>query len=421
MKTAVVNAALNTVTGNQDITLPGLGWTPKAVEVIVTDTATPDVDSVHARFSIGYWDGSLVWSCGAGHQDGVATTNTRRFSSLTYLGRVMTGSGSILAGFEPVAFIPDGIRINVTAAPATGYRIQVRLFGGDDFQAKVWIDQFGSTAKNQECGFAAKATFVATIAATAYETVTTSAALSFGFGVVGAGQACIAQTDRDGQATVNSAGAVMDGRVCQFISNTPALSWGATISAYANGVRVTPTAGTSSSYIGGMAFTCTGNVWAGTVTLPGGTGSDWSVSDPGWRPQYVNLIASAGDATGLKTGATEAFAFSNGASDGTREGSIGWRSADDQPDGETASYSSGGVIWNNTPLGVAQYRMSGLGFSSTGFHIPSTGIATASPPGGIGRVGIAFAIESESGGAGPDYPAKKKKLAAAVHYPGGVL
>lgn len=127
----VVRTALNTGTGTQDIT-GDLGGATAVGAVLVLGRQTADGIVAHAAIGIGACSGSSERGAIAlSSQDNVSTAdNNYRTETDECVVLLDPTSGAVLqveADFS--AFIADGVRINVTTAPGSGYLLIAFLIG----------------------------------------------------------------------------------------------------------------------------------------------------------------------------------------------------------------------------------------------------------------------------------------------------
>lgn len=118
MGVEVTRVALNTSTGNQDITISGFG-TPSAAIFIYTNALTDDTVIDDAVLGVGFAGGGGENTCCIRDEHNQGTTNTSRAHSASAVISLPAATGaSEDIGASFVAWITDGVRINVDNAGA---------------------------------------------------------------------------------------------------------------------------------------------------------------------------------------------------------------------------------------------------------------------------------------------------------------
>jgi hypothetical protein len=148
---AQTRVALNTSTGTQDVTTSDMGGlTPKAVILIATRCVTDGTAVDGSGFYIGASDGTNEWTNGYEEQHAQATMNTY-WNQDTTANRILTiydgaAGGSVEATIDFDSFIADGVRINLTDAPASAFLLTAILFGGTDLSVHAGTQDLGNVA-----------------------------------------------------------------------------------------------------------------------------------------------------------------------------------------------------------------------------------------------------------------------------------
>ena len=75
VKCAVTRVACNTSTGNQDITISGLGWTPKLAVFYLSYADTDGTLAAHSCMSVGFFDGTSGGYLSGYNVDASASSN----------------------------------------------------------------------------------------------------------------------------------------------------------------------------------------------------------------------------------------------------------------------------------------------------------------------------------------------------------
>jgi len=138
VKVRTTRVALNTSTGNQDITISGLGAASeiKAAMFIVTEATVDATDTNEARYSLGITDGSTHRVVSAQSQHSSGSTDTDSRSATDEVIQILTTTGTIDMEANFVTFITDGVRINIGNA-GTAKLCTVVLWAGTDVSAEV--------------------------------------------------------------------------------------------------------------------------------------------------------------------------------------------------------------------------------------------------------------------------------------------
>jgi hypothetical protein len=148
---AQTRVALNTSTGTQDVTTSDMGGlTPKAVILIATRCVTDGTAADGSGFYMGASDGTNEWTNGYEEQHAQATMNTY-WNQDTTANRILTiydgaAGGSVEATIDFDSFIADGVRINLTDAPASAFLLTAILFGGTDLSVHAGTQDLGNVA-----------------------------------------------------------------------------------------------------------------------------------------------------------------------------------------------------------------------------------------------------------------------------------
>lgn len=125
----VVQAAMRTTTGTQDLTVSGFG-TPKAAFCTLTNGTANGTTVSHALISLGATDGTRQWAISGRSKDAVTTTVAGRRANTTDMVLLADQDGTVIVRAQFSAWVTDGIRINVSVAPAAAYLLNCSLFGG---------------------------------------------------------------------------------------------------------------------------------------------------------------------------------------------------------------------------------------------------------------------------------------------------
>lgn len=139
VKVRCTRVALNTSTGNQDITISGLGSASeiKAAMFIVSNATADATDTDHAKISIGFTDGTNHRVVGNHSRHAQASTDILKIGTTDEVIQIIADDGSgvdIEANF--VSFITDGVQINIGNEGAA-LLCTVILWVGTDVNAEV--------------------------------------------------------------------------------------------------------------------------------------------------------------------------------------------------------------------------------------------------------------------------------------------
>lgn len=130
-------------TGTQDFTVSGLGANTniKGAIILISEGVTDDTVRDHARWSVGFTDGTRHRSIGVMSADNVADSVCKTAGSSGYLGRLVNTAGTAnVAQAEFSAFITDGIRLNFSAVDGLAHQVIVILLAGTGMTVRV--DEF---------------------------------------------------------------------------------------------------------------------------------------------------------------------------------------------------------------------------------------------------------------------------------------
>jgi hypothetical protein len=296
---AVVRAAANTATGNQNFTTTDLGGlTPSAALFIATRAVTNNTAAAHAPICIGAATStSQRWAMFSTSQDGQADTAVTRRAATTQCLMIPLAGGGIDGEADFVSFITNGVQINWTDAPANAYLITVVLF------ANLSGAYAGTFAPGTSVGAAVDVTapnfqpdlvFLASHGDAFDDTSSAFHSPGFGWAVRDGSntQLSVMQSEQDGQAAGTPRAYLSTSYGIATLSvNSNNLLWASEIGSFdSQGFSATlriASAGTDE--VGYLALALNGdNVWAGTHATPTATGNQASTA-PGFRPQAVFL------------------------------------------------------------------------------------------------------------------------------------
>lgn len=126
---ALVQNAARTTTGTQDYTVSGFG-TPKLAMFFVTFATANNTETAHAVLGIGSTDGTRNVSTTYSDKDAVATTVCKSRGNTSNCVLLHNQDGTVIGRAAFSSWITDGVRINWSTAPASGYLVTCLLVGG---------------------------------------------------------------------------------------------------------------------------------------------------------------------------------------------------------------------------------------------------------------------------------------------------
>jgi len=134
-----VTAAANTSTGNQTFTDSNFGdKSPKLAIFEITSVLTDSTLTVHNRWGMGAATASNQACARYLDEDAVGTTNAVRSGETSFCIAIsITNAASVEGEASWVSFTTNSVTINWTNALTNAYLVNVRLYGGDDFQGHV--------------------------------------------------------------------------------------------------------------------------------------------------------------------------------------------------------------------------------------------------------------------------------------------
>lgn len=324
-KIRVVQAALNTTTGNQDITLAGFG-TPTACVVVVTPATTNGTAANDAFMSFGVATSSTNrWAGSVADEHGAATTDMYRSFYTDEVIDLKDEAGTQLVDADFVSFITDGIRINITTAPASAYLAMVLLI----IATNQYANYFTLSTENTEVDVTDPTFEPEVLIPFSYNLGGTgeNAFHNHSFGLVHNGasvtQACIARANNEGQATSANHTTLFSTRgAAQISNNTGATNWTCEFSNFdASGFSATARDGNSGGdSVGYLALDFNGelDISLDIIDSPTSTGNH-SETSPGLQPEAVFQLLSRCAAVDTLEADADAGAFAVSMFDATSE------------------------------------------------------------------------------------------------------
>jgi hypothetical protein len=308
VKTAVTRAALNTVTGTQDFTVPGLGWTPKAAIFIFGSSTADATPTTNAAGSFGATDGTNQWVTAWCSSPGPRRTSMTGQVIAEVLGN--SGATTISAAFD--SFISNGVRINITD-PGGPCLVTVVLFGGGDLTAKAGVSDLTTqnNAVTATPGFQTNALITAHSEQPFNSVINTNASANIGYAsydgttILQGGDAH--QFGTPGSVR-SSAGAVVSTGCVAFNGAQYAELTSVTSTQFSLTSRLTNLTGLSVGWLA-LNFNGQAQAWVGVQNSPTATGSK-DFTGASFTPSFSMFSTNRDTATATSQVNGEGFAWS---------------------------------------------------------------------------------------------------------------
>lgn len=122
-----------------DFTIPALGFTPKAVEIIAVNATTNAVIATSFAFSHGYADASNQGVSGSSALDNPSgnSETSRCYSESLVIRLLDPGTTTVDGAFSFNSFIANGVRLNNSNFPSAANFALMTFFGGSDLSVAV--------------------------------------------------------------------------------------------------------------------------------------------------------------------------------------------------------------------------------------------------------------------------------------------
>jgi hypothetical protein len=404
--TAVTRFALGGA-GNQDITTTDIGGlTPVAVLFIGSFGITDGTAAAHNVVSVGA-------ATGASNEWVIGTTDEDSTGGVSDTDRIMRNDSCILfstpgaqaedgrANF--VQFITNGVRINVSNAPAASYLVTAVLFAGTDLSAQADIFQMDSTQDNtvdvNTVGFEPDALITATSQRNALDAYVNSSPPGLGF-VHNDRAAGITQRSTYVMSSNNQNPTAIGSRMTESYGCMSGNGTGGAIVAAefgtfdANGFSCTTRLFGFGMYVGFLALRFGSGPfvesYVGTYDTPTVTGIDIE-SGPAFFPQLVLMIGSQIVAVDTQEEDADAGCLCYSSFDGDDEYCVAWNSQDNVAgDSVTQSLSDDQAINLPDDDGSQGIEATFSSFDGNGFRLNYSAVK------GTARKFIVLAIEDEA-------------------------
>ena len=399
VNTAVTDAEAQVGTGNQDITITSLGWTPTAYICWTSAAVTDGVDAAHWVTSLGMSDDTREACLSSSVEDANSGSDSYREMDSDVVVRLHNGTtGATDALATHVAMISDGVRINWSNTHTNRVRMHFLFLGGTSLSIHVGNDTHpgGADVANDttDPGFQPDAVLYASSTGSIDAGATANTYNSLA-GADASRQALVTAYDQDGQATVACTQLNYDNRVMQSMSNSTTINrYIEHTSMLATGFRTTlrQVAGSNAMDFSYMALKSTTNsMFVGMVQGPAsGTGTK-AVTGIGFKPQAV-CLAAQGNVTlnSVSSSGAEVAALSIGLFDGTRETSVGGYNDDAQTTSVAKSRWNSTALFLDDGAGTTQFDAAFTSFDADGYTLNYTTNAPSQP------YMLVFAIEEDS-------------------------
>lgn len=167
-----------------DFTIPALGWTPKAVEIIAVNATANATIAANFAISHGYADASNQGVCGSSALDNPSGNSeaSRCYSESRVIRLLDPGTDTVDGAFSIDSLIANGVRLGNDNFPSAANFALITFFGGADLSVAVRnVLLTGSSPSISSLGFDPNfALFAGIETASSAETVEDDAQISHG-------------------------------------------------------------------------------------------------------------------------------------------------------------------------------------------------------------------------------------------------
>lgn len=356
-------------TGNKDLTIPGLGWTPKAVRFVVTTNTADGAWASALGFGLGATDGTSQWAHAIVSRSGVAGSDSGRRGindGCILLIQTMSAHGGAV-GHEAnfVAWIADGVRLNFITNAGSGCTVTATFFGGVDLSAAAGVATVvtGGGAATVTPGFELKFGIFAGIVpgVSFYDTSTQDGWVEIGYGTYDG------VTIRQSTAQIydpNANPTTVQNFVKSLINSTGDL---ANISSTSFDIN---NAANDTREIGYLVFGMPSNdVWAGVLDSPTATGT-YSVTAPGFEPICAEITGTLVQAIAVTETDADAGALSANIITVGDQHAHAIHIQDNTPTNNTGVRNEDLPLWLSNHIGTEVFRATGAAFTGVGVDLP---------------------------------------------------
>lgn len=399
--------AAATATGTQDLTISGLGWTPKACILTVVSATAKNALTDAIMLSRGFAVSTTEHCMGVSVGNGNGTIRARRAQRNTDIVYLQTQSGTTRGVATSSGAISNGWRINWGTAATAAYYILCEFFGGTDLSAALVEFAPKTTAGTKShtgLSFQPNLLFTGTSGYGAGNNAGAHAIYSFGVAADHSGgiknRLLCGQQGKDAAATTEINTWFDEDECCsQTFDGTTA--WSAEVTAFTtDGFTMTTTGSTGSDVVHVLCLdTGDHDPWCGTIDSPTSAAADWDVNGPGFEPLAAGIIGALTQSG--EVGVNQTNASGNnilfGAFDGTREHSVGLANDDANTNENTGTFASDQFVFVTDADDLDTMDLSSPTFDAGGWLINAANITTADS---TQRKWVAWAIEGDGGGGG---------------------
>lgn len=392
---AVTLVAAQTAGGTQDIPITGLANAPKAVEILCGYGTVDGTAADHAILSVGAMTTTGQWAFAVRVRHDQNPTETRRRSvNDGCLVLINESTNAVLAKAAYSSFSASQVSITWLTTPPAGYMILVRAYDCEQADARI-SDAINGTVDlsiSVPVGFEANVVRSASYNEDVPDNFN-NARFAYGTATYNSGvltQNCFSWFDNNAQGAGAPAALVQTGRVCAQISTAGAANWTLEVTSLnSSGYNLTTRDGTPSDTekVGLLTMRFGTGVWSGIIDIPTAAGT--SPYTTGFRPSYVDMLATHLTATNTGDSGHNAGAFGFGSTNGTDKASTSVADEDASTPSNSQSLATSSKVVN-VPLddGSAGVVADSVAFTTNGFEAVWSAV-----PGTV-RKAIAFAIQS---------------------------
>lgn len=299
---AIVKQAARTTTGTQDYTSSGFGTPVGALFFVTYGTANGTVVA-HAHYGVGATDMTRSISGAALSEDAQAAADNFGIGDADDCLTILSTTGTVIGLARFSATVTDGVRINWTTAPGSGYLVTCVLFGGSGVTNAYASTMSVSATLDAETavniGFQPDVVFVWSCIVSSWNGTSASqqagnGCLSFGVAVNdgSATQRSLTMRDTPTVSPTQSQNVFSDAYAFRYpVSGQVAVEIGNFVSTgFSNWRRLQATSSAKTMGFLALKFNALG-VNLMTVDSPTGTGS-YSITGAGFTPQFALMINS---------------------------------------------------------------------------------------------------------------------------------
>jgi len=407
MKVATTQFDWPLAQGDFDITIPGLGWTPKAIKLTILGSEGNETPEDDATLGFGYATATDQRSCSTIALDGVVgNTSTWRTQTTTHVARYYENAVNTTLGQKrllSVLPIADGWRLNAPDISTRVMKCKIEFYGGDDLQVAVgsWAPASAAGPSTKVgIGFQPNYLDVSSIGYSSSTGVFNQGIISNGAAYdngISIEQASLIMCPGRYGVNLDETGLLLSSTSIigqQLWNNT---TWKRHISSFiADGWESDGTGATGGDVVYYLAMhTGETKVAVQIVDSPDSVATDWDVEGIGFKPQFVNIggtVLDATDALGPNYGSRAGF-VGFGSADDVRAVSVSTNVKDGADTSATSSISALKLMHMVNDSDAVVYNVGQPMFNADGWTVPASEInAVAS----TARKWMVVAFEAES-------------------------